>query len=192
MEIKVGDKVYAPSGQGVVIRIDEDENLVRVARITSDGNRVEEWFAPDVVKPVPTRDQQAAQVSYTFRAAHPEFNPVQANVQLITGYITERNQEWTLENLETAYKAVAKQLAPKPVAPVAVPVAAPAVAVTPTPAVPPVPQLTRKDIGAMSADQFKAACADPEKAKQIESLGIPIVRGSYYEMLHRPTKDRRK
>lgn len=87
-----------------------------------------------------------ASVSYAFMRNHlQDFNPCNANAQILSAYINDNNLEWTEDNLEEAFSKVIDQLAPvvhqAPALPVAeIPPAVPVVAsVTPvTPAAAPV------------------------------------------------------
>ena len=67
------------------------------------------------------RDNQLAiQASYQFKKAHPEYNPCDANNQLLLEYLQKENLAWTAQNLEIAYAAQESQMAPAEVANTAV------------------------------------------------------------------------
>ncbi len=56
-------------------------------------------------------DARAALVTYQFLAKHVhDFNNCQANTQLLGEYFQENNLEWTLDNLEVAFKVLEDQL----------------------------------------------------------------------------------
>lgn len=70
------------------------------------------------------REQNAreAAISYAFMRNHlQDFNPCQANADVLTNYLKDNNLEWTEDNLEEAFSKVSEQLAPvvqsAPVAP---------------------------------------------------------------------------
>lgn len=59
------------------------------------------------------RDNQLAiQASYQFKKAHPEYNPCEANNNLLLEYLQKENLAWTAQNLEIAYAAQESQMAP--------------------------------------------------------------------------------
>jgi hypothetical protein len=63
-------------------------------------------------------------VSYQFMKNHmSDFNPCEANAQIIGNYIKENNLAWTVDNLEIAFANVESQLAPREVPPTPQPVA---------------------------------------------------------------------
>jgi hypothetical protein len=68
----------------------------------------------DVTGPQPqtVSDEQQVEASHAFRRAHPEFNPVASNVQLMKNYLVTNNLPWTLDSLEKAYSALKSQLVP--------------------------------------------------------------------------------
>lgn len=87
-------------------------------------------------------------ISYQFMRNHlNDFNPCQANSDILTEYIQNNNLEWTVDNLEIAFAATESQLAPptRPAIPASVPAVdnppAPAPAVTAAPVVVAVPEI---------------------------------------------------
>jgi hypothetical protein len=62
-----------------------------------------------------TSEANAALVTYQFLARHiNDFNNCEANTKLLGEYFAENNLEWTLDNLEVAFKVLEDQLAPVP------------------------------------------------------------------------------
>jgi hypothetical protein len=178
--MKVGDQIYTPDGRGVVLEIDGTD--VKVARIKANGEKVELYYDLSVLHKVPTQDDLETQASLTFRRAHPEFNPVAANVKLMTDYVRAHFHEWTAENLEAAFITLKSRLAPLPAVQTATP--APAVTAAPaaiTPATPvaitptaPAFRLTKQQVRDASKDQMKEWMADKPAGAlaALEALGI--------------------
>ena len=177
--MKVGDQIYTPEGRGVVLEIDGTD--VKVARIKPDGSKVELYYEASVLHKVPTDTDLEIQASFTFRHAHPEFNPCAANVQLMKDYVQGHLWAWTAENLERAYTALKSKLAPMPApAPVAPAPVAPVTPVVVTPTAPPItpaaPQLTKREIASWSREVMREKMQDPEVVKQMEALGIRVLK----------------
>lgn len=108
---------------------DKAAQAAEKVRVNDDRKRVLE--ADQAIK-----NALAAKESYKFLAKHVhDYNNCEANNNILNGYITDNNLEWTEQNLEAALIAVESQLAPKEQpAPVA---SANPVPTTPAPIVPP-------------------------------------------------------
>lgn len=174
--LKTGDQIYTPDGRAVVLDIDGTD--VKVARIKANGEKVELYYDERTCHKIPTQDDLEIQASLTFRRAHPEFNPIAANVKLMTDYVRRHSTAWTAESLEQAYVALKGQLAPLPAPVQPAPAvtsapAAPVAPVTPTPSAPAF-TLTKRQVAAASKDQMRSWMNDEPKGgvAALEALGI--------------------
>lgn len=200
----VGQKVWTPDslkfGQGVITEVGVDGD-VKVAHIDIHGKTHEIWFDSQVVQLAPTANQLEVQASNTFRARHrADFNPCAANVKLMTECIRGHGWSWTADSLERAFSELTAngrlalmpapvQPASKPAAPVTREVANPASVTPVTPTAPAAPRLTKKEIASWSWQTMLEKMKDPEIAKQMEGLGIPVLHGSMSEI---QSRNRRK
>jgi hypothetical protein len=187
MSFAIGNKCWTPNskdfGQGTVVEVGAEDN-VKVAHFW--GN-MQKWYDVTDITLTPTKEQREAQCSLTFRANHfHDFNPCAANVQMMTDYIRGQEWLWNVESLERAFRALQSKLAPvaavepKPVTAAVVASttqpAVPAATSAITPAVPAVPQLTKREIASWSREEMREKMQDPEIVKQMEALGIRVLK----------------
>jgi len=101
------------------------------------------------------------QVSYAFLRAHlNDFNNCEANVALIADHLKENRLDWTLDNLETAFKTLKPKLAPVKVS-----------------ALPVVPTITPEEVRAAVQVRPAAPVADPTLTfDEIKSWDGPTMR----------------
>lgn len=110
------------------LKSDDEDKAVAAQRKIDADRIIEERQALQVEK----ENARQAQVSYAFMRNHvADFNPCNANAQILSDYLRDNGWDWTVDNLEVAFAATESQLAPVPQA-IPAPVQQPETTIQPT------------------------------------------------------------